>query len=112
MQIYLIIISSQTNNSCLILVLSVCPSLSGVFKESKQWTFFSTRFTHGPHAESPQIPPAITGMCLYFIHGTYCIFNFQLVLSSSFNLPWLVCVCRSWLNTPLTQQRRRTCEQL
>ena len=34
--------------------------LSGVFKQSKQWTLFSQRFAHGPHAEGPEIPPADT----------------------------------------------------
>lgn len=31
-----------------------------MLKQSKQWALFSERFAHGPHAEGPEIPPAVT----------------------------------------------------
>lgn len=49
---------------------SLSLSLSGVLKQSEQWTFFSPRSPHGPYAAGAQIPSAVTGM---FVQVCVCV---------------------------------------
>lgn len=73
-------------------LLSLSLSLSGVLKQSEQWTFFSPRSPHGPYAAGAQIPSAVTGMFVQVcvcVCGCInpCMFNFH---SKSI---FFVCLC-------------------